>query len=153
MTDCLCLKTLEGHEYDIRSVFVKDNLIISCSYQIIKIWNIDSGKCLKTLKGHTSYVNSVFVKDNLIISGSDDGTIRIWDINSGSCLKSLECQTYYGWSLFVQNNLIISGSDDKTIKIIPISLFPGELGVFQQVIVSFNLAQHLEREILDYLGC
>ena len=54
-------------------------------------------------------------------------------------------------SVFVKDNLIISGSEDKTIRITPISLFPGELGVFQSTMNSFNLAHHLEREIRDYL--
>lgn len=71
-------KVLEGHKDCVRSIFVKDNLIISGSYDnTIRIWDIESCKCLKTLEGHKSLVFSVFVKDNLIISGLDDKTIRI----------------------------------------------------------------------------
>ena len=106
----------------------------------------------KILKGHTKNLISVLVKDNLIISGSLDKTIRIWDIDSGCCLKTLEGHRDYVKSIFVKDNLIISGSDDKTIRITPISLFPGELGVFQSTMNSFNLAHHLEREIRDYFG-
>ena len=63
-------KVLKGHTNYIMSVFVKDNIIISCSCdKTIKIWDIDTGVCLKTLEGHTNIVTSVFVKDNLIISG------------------------------------------------------------------------------------
>lgn len=78
-----CLKTLEGHNDCVTSVYlVKDNLIISGSWDYtIKIWNINSGDCLKTLEGHTNWIRSVFVHDNLIISGSDDGTIRITPIS------------------------------------------------------------------------
>ena len=55
-------------------------------------------------------------------------------------------------SVFVKDNLIISSSDDKTIKITPISLFPGELKVFKQVIDSYWLPRHIEREIMDYFS-
>ena len=105
----------------------------------------------KILEGHTKFVNSVIVKDNLIISGSGDKTIKIWDITSGLCLKTIECHRNIVMSvLAASDNLIISGSYDKTIKITPMSLFPGELPVFQQAMDNYNLAPHLEREILDY---
>ena len=76
-------KVLEGHIFNwVNSVFAKDNLIISGSYdRTITIWDIDSGSCLKTLKDHTGCVISVVAKDNLIISGSDDKTIRITPIS------------------------------------------------------------------------
>ena len=102
---------------------------------------------------HTNSVISVVVKDNLIISGSNDKTIRIWDINTGKCLKVLEGHTDSVWSVFVKDNLIISGSDDATIRITPISLFPGELEVFQSVIDEYWLARNLEQELLGYVGC
>ena len=145
-------KVLEGHIDYVNSVFAKDNLIISGSGdKTIKIWDINSGSCLKTLEGHTDWINSVFVKDNLAISCSWY-TIRIWDMYSGLCLKILKCHNSIE-SVFMKDNLIISGSWDKTISVTPVSLFPGELPVFQSVIDSYNLAPHLEREILDYLGC
>ena len=66
--------------------------------------------------------------------------------------KVLKGHTAYIYSVFVKDNLIISGSANKIIRVTPISLFPGELYVFRFVIDSFNLAPHLEREILDYFG-
>ena len=105
----------------------------------------------KVLEGNElGFVGSVFVKDNLIISGSTDNTIRIWDIDSGECIKTLEGHTTLVRSVFVKDNLIISGSTDKSIRITPISLFPGELFVFQSTMNSYNLAHHLECEIRDY---
>ena len=146
-------KVLEGHTKYVISVFVKDNLIISGSCDnTIKIWDIYTGNCIKTLEGHTHFVMSVFLKDNLIISGSCDNTIKIWDIISGTCLKTLKGHTNYVMSIFIKDNIIISGSDDNTIKITPISLFPGELEVFESVIDSYWLPRHIEREIMDYFS-
>ena len=151
-----CLKTLEGHTDNVNSVFVKDNLIISSSNdKTIKIWDINTGDCINTLKGHTSAVYSaVSVLDNLIISSSEDKTIRIWDINTGDCLKTLTDDTHCpnSNSVLAKDNLIISGSVSGTIRITPISLFPGELSVFQSVMDSYNLAHHLVREIHDYFA-
>ena len=95
-------KVLEGHTDCVNSVAIKDNLIISGSWdKTIRIWELDSGKCLKTLEGHTNFVRSVAIKYNLIISGSDDNTIRIWDIDSGVCLKTLEGHTYCVYSVAI----------------------------------------------------
>ena len=147
-------KVLEGHTNSVYSVFVKDNLIISGSWDhTIRIWDMNSWECLKVLEGHTDLIRTVFVKDNLIISGSWDHTIRIWDINTGDCLKVLEGHTNWIRTVFIKDNLIISGSDDNTIRITPIRLFPGELRVFQSVIDEYWLAINLEQELLGYFGC
>ena len=77
--------------------------------QIIKIWDITSGKCLNTLiTRHRGFITSIIPIDNdkKIISASDDGTcglnashlnpeeshkgtIKIWDVKSGKCLKTI----------------------------------------------------------------
>ena len=145
-------KVLEGHTSYVISVFVKDNLIISGSVDnTIRIWDMNTWECLKVLEGHTGCVISVYVKDNLIISSSSDKTIRIWDINTGECLKVLKGHTSVR-SVYVKDNLIISGSYDNTIRILPITLFPGELEMFQSVIDEYWLARNLEQELLGYFG-
>jgi WD40 repeat protein len=146
-------KVLKGHTNYVLSVFAKDNMIISGSYdKTIKIWDIDTGSCLKTLEGHTYSVRSVYVKDNLIVSGSWDNTIKIWDIDTGTCIKTLTGHTNGGLTVFVKDNLIISGSEDKSIRITPISLFPGELQIFEFVISKYKIITYLEQQILDYFG-
>ena len=145
-------KVLEGHTDWLRSVFVKDNLIISGSCdKTIKIWDINTGICLKTLEGHKDRVWTVFVKDNLIISGGCDNTIKIWDIDSGICLNTLEGHTKSVLSVYlVKDNLIINGSDDKTIRITPISLFPGELHLVKSIISKYNIPWIIKCEVMKY---
>ena len=143
-------KTLAGHTWSVLSVAIKDNLIISGSYDnTIKIWNINSGTCIKTLEGHIYSVNSVAIKDNLIISGSTDNTIKIWDISTGLCIKTLEGHTHWVYSVAIKDNLIISGSNDKTIRITPITLLPFELSKFESVINSYWLPEYLEQQLND----
>ena len=66
--------------------------------------------------------------------------------------KVLEGHKYSVNSVFVKDNLIISGSYDNTIRIIPITLFPGELEVFQSVIDEYWLARNLAQELRGYVG-
>ena len=57
-----CLKTLEGHSDDVRSVAFSPNgkMIVSGSRDdTVKLWSIVTGECLRTLKGHTNAVYSV----------------------------------------------------------------------------------------------
>lgn len=154
-----CIKKLVGHTATINSVVVKNNLIISGSDDTtIRIWDINSGECIKILEGHCGRVWLVYVIDNLIFSTSWDKLI-IWDLSKGICLKKLRIKsnkprcTNTILSLSVKNNLIICRDVDNDIKIIPISLFPGEFSVFQSIIGKYNLAPHLERDVLKYFGC
>lgn len=154
-----CIKKLVGHTATINSVVVKNNLIISGSDDTtIRIWDINSGECIKTLEGHGGRVWLIYVIDNLIFSTSWD-KLRIWDLSTGICLKKLRIKnnkprcTNTILSLFVKNNLIICRDVDNDIKIIPISLFPGEFCVFQSIIGKYNLAPHLERDVMKYFGC
>ncbi|MEE1001492.1 MAG: hypothetical protein U0L37_05995, partial [Bacteroidales bacterium] len=51
-----CLKTLEGHSWDVSSVAYSPDgtKIISGSWDDkIKIWDANTGQCLKTLEGHS----------------------------------------------------------------------------------------------------
>jgi WD40 repeat protein len=154
-----CIKKLVGHTATINSVVVQNNLIISGSDDTtIRIWDVNSGECIKTLEGHEGRVCLVYVIDNLIFSTSGD-KIRIWDLLTGICLKKLKIKsnkpmiTNTILSLSVKNNLIICRDVDNDIKIIPITLFPGEFSMFQSIIGKYNLATHLGRDVMNYLGC
>ena len=51
-TKFTCLKTLEGHSFDVNSVAYSPNgtkIISSSGDETIKIWNANTGQCLKTL--------------------------------------------------------------------------------------------------------
>jgi WD40 repeat protein len=57
--------------------------------QLVKVWDVASGKQLVTLRGHTGPVWDVaFTSDNQrLASASDDGTVKLWDLTLG--LESL----------------------------------------------------------------
>ena len=82
-TKFTCLKTLEGHSDNVKSVAYSPDgkkIVSGSNDGTIKIWDANTGQCLKTLKGHSGDVWSVaFSPDGTkIISGSWDDTIKIW---------------------------------------------------------------------------
>jgi WD40 repeat protein len=116
------IRTLEGHSSSINSIAItSDNskIVSGGGDNMIKVWDMDTGKLLNTLNGHSDSVRSVSItSDNSkIVSGSWDKTIKIWDLNTGKLLNTLEDNSVYSVAITSDNSKIVSGSWDKTIKI------------------------------------
>ncbi len=60
-------------------------------YNIIKLWDVKTGKEIRGLEGHSKAVSSIaFSPDGqMIASGSHDGTVKLWAIKTGKLLKTL----------------------------------------------------------------
>jgi WD40 repeat protein len=58
--------------------------------EVIKLWNVATGKKEVTLKGHTGMVYSVAWSPDgtKLATGSYDGTVKLWDAATGKCLKT-----------------------------------------------------------------
>ncbi len=57
-----CLKTIDGHTEQVRSVaFSPDGKILASGSndKMVKLWDVDTGKCLRSLSGHSDPVFSV----------------------------------------------------------------------------------------------
>ncbi|ETO12517.1 WD repeat-containing protein [Reticulomyxa filosa] len=59
---------------------------------IIRIWDVESGKELKQLEGDSDVVNDVkyFPDGQIILSCSSDKTIRLWNVKSGNQKQKIE---------------------------------------------------------------
>ena len=70
---------------------INENTIVSGSADnLLRIWDIKSGKVIQTLTGHSSEVFCVFmINENIIVSCSADFLLKIWDVTSGKEIKSL----------------------------------------------------------------
>lgn len=58
------------------------NKIATSSSELIKIWDLNSGKQVNELVGHTSNVGSLdWLDHNTLVSASDDNRLRFWNVN------------------------------------------------------------------------
>lgn len=124
----LCLKTLNGHDGAVNSVFFSHDsarLASASDDGTVKLWDTSSGRCQKTLEGHDDVVWSVdFSQDSTrLASASSDHTIRIWDTISGRRLKTLHGHNgAVGSVVFSHDSTrLATASWDNTVKIWDVS--------------------------------
>ena len=55
-----------------------------CSDNVVRIWDVNTGRLLDVLKGHTDEVGSVvFTSDGMeVVSGSADRMVKRWDVTA-----------------------------------------------------------------------
>jgi WD40 repeat protein/transposase-like protein/transcriptional regulator with XRE-family HTH domain len=120
-----CLKTLQGHDYGIRSVsFNPDGqtlATITGDNQVVRFWDVRTGRCLKVLQGYTDWVWSIrFSPDGrTLASGSHDRMVRLWDVQTGRCIQALNGHTNWVRSVRFSpdGQTLASSSDDQTIRL------------------------------------
>ena len=117
-----------GHILGINSVvFSPDGrYVLSGSYdEIVKLWEVSSGRLLRSFVGHTDRVLSVaFSADGrYVLSGSDDKTVKLWEVGTGKLIRTLEGHRSSVYSVAFSSNgrYILSGSWDNTVKIWKVS--------------------------------
>jgi len=88
---------------------------------IVRLWDLETGRCLRALTGHTGWVRAVAwsADERLALSGSDDTTVRVWEIETERCLRALRGHTgmvrAVAWS--ADECRFLSGSHDMTVRI------------------------------------
>ncbi len=82
---------------------------------IIRIYELKTGKYLKELKGHANSITTIITTDNKIISGDLDGIIKIWDIVSGKCLQTLIGHQNAIISLNIYKDCLVSQSQNEAV--------------------------------------
>ncbi len=87
-------RTLAGKGPAIRYVaFSPDGKTLASTHEnnVIKIWDVATGRHQRTLHGHTAAVyRNIFSSDGkILISGSRDSTVRLWNTTTWEEIKSL----------------------------------------------------------------
>lgn len=128
------LMTWQGDKESISSAAFNPNLSIFASVtgNIIKLWEVTTGKRLHTLKGHEDKVSSVVFspKGDMLVSGSMDSTIKLWKASTGELISTLGAKLFFNaghekavTSLAFTSNgkQLVSGGADKTVKVWEVS--------------------------------
>jgi len=118
------LRTFEGHESYVYSVCFSPNgryALSGSDDEILKLWDVETGKCLRTFEGHKESVKSVcFSPDGrYALSGSSDETLKLWNVKTGKCLRTFEGHTSGVNSVCFSpdGRYALSGSVDNTLKL------------------------------------
>lgn len=111
-----CYHTLKGHTKSIESIVVSPDgkTLISAGDELIRVWDIDSGKLIHILNGHLKPVTSLCLNEDgsILASGSRDKTVSLWRFPEGNLISNLSANTASVWSLAMSKNakLIASAS-------------------------------------------
>ncbi|KAM6317645.1 LOW QUALITY PROTEIN: F-box/WD repeat-containing protein 10-like [Podargus strigoides] len=106
------VKIFNGHCGTVTCLDLHEEQFVSgAKDQMVKVWNLESGKCLRTLR-HNSSVWVVKMDGTHIVSGSDRGLVKVWCADTGTLIKTLEghqgpvkCLSFDQWHL-------VTGSTD-----------------------------------------
>ena len=96
-------------------------LVLSGSYETIKLWDASSGRLLRLFTGHSSWVDTLaFSPDgSQIVSGSVDNSVKLWDAATGKLLRDL--RGHENWVRSVafspDGRKILSASTDRTARL------------------------------------
>jgi WD40 repeat protein len=142
------IRSLEGHAGPIWSVAVTPDraaspegsggggyqVVSGAEDQVIKVWELSSGRLVHSLAGHTGPVWSVAVTPDgrQVVSGSHDQTIKVWELDTGRLVRSLKGHTAAITSVAIipdrgreaspegsggSGRQVVSGALDKTVKV------------------------------------
>lgn len=111
-----CYHTLKDHTTSIESIVVSPDgkTLISAGDELIRVWDIDTGKLIHSLNGHLKPVTSLCLNEDgsILASGSRDKTVSLWRLPEGNLISNLSANTASVWSLAMTKNakLIASAS-------------------------------------------
>ena len=87
-TTLQCLRTLEGHEDNVRVLAYGGRYLFSGSWdKTIRVWDVETLECMRILEGHGEAVLALAVGETFLVSGSYDTTVRFWALDSLRCIR------------------------------------------------------------------
>jgi len=111
-----------GHASTVDSVaFSPDGKYALSGSDVVRLWNLESGKEIRSFIGHTDAVLSVaFSPDGMFaLSGSIDNTVRLWDVITGENIRTFigHKKEVFSVAFSPDGRFVLSGSRDKSLRI------------------------------------
>lgn len=116
----------QGHRADVRSMAVShdDQVLLSCSNGLLKLWNLKSGACIRSLESGYA-ISSVFLPPTHndttrqhVVVGTKSGMLEVYDLASSALVQSIQAHSGAIWSIDVRPDKggLVTGSADKDVK-------------------------------------
>ncbi len=89
-------------------------------FNLVKVWNVTTGKVVCTLTGHTGRVNRLVFgpEGKRLASAGEDRTVRVWDLTSGDAVLTLNDHRQRAQSVcFSRDGKRLATGDDSTVKV------------------------------------
>lgn len=91
------------------------------SDNMIKFWDLATGRLKLTLTGHISAVRALKIskKNTYLFSASEDKSVRCWDLNTNKCIRNYHghLSGVYALDIHPKLNLIASAGRDAVIRL------------------------------------
>lgn len=98
----------------------------SCDDQVIRLWDIQTGRCFHTLEGHQDSVWAMTFSDDgrRLASSSDDQTVKLWHVGKGICQKTFSGFNTQICSLALSPDLkhLATGGEEQIVQLWDINL-------------------------------
>lgn len=124
---------LSGHKKDIRGLLIKGDKLISFDPQVIKIWDLHSGKHLQDLSNHTwgtRIVSTLNAKEIVNISSYMQGELTVWNLDTGKARGVRGKSKVTLFTVLPNSTIAVIKERDKNI----IFIWNPQTGVFEKQI-------------------
>eukprot|EP01050_Picozoa_sp_SAG11_P004155 SAG11_NODE_258_length_11542_cov_35.970899_12_plen_173_part_00 len=90
-----------GHRNDVRSVGLSsdDEMLLSCSHDQVKIWNLRSQECIRTIGTGYALCGLFLPGDRQIVIGTKAGQLELYDLGSSSLMETIDAHAGAVWTL------------------------------------------------------
>ncbi|KAI8820199.1 WD40-repeat-containing domain protein [Fimicolochytrium jonesii] len=111
---------IPGHRSDVRTLALApdDELLLTGSSDMIKIWNVYSRQCLKTIESGYALCCEFLPGNNFVIIGTKTGELQLFDLARSAMIESIKAHDGPVWSLHMRADKkgFVTGSQDKDVK-------------------------------------
>jgi len=113
-------KFRHGHSSSVNTLVLNpnENIIISCSKDMIKVWDKATLACSKTMKMPITISSFSILSNSTCALGYDNNVIKVWDLKKRNYIHTFSGHTQRVTSIcLISEQLLASGSLDQTIRI------------------------------------
>lgn len=142
-------------------------LFASYAYNVIHLWDIESGKCIQAVNDNTFVQSIIFNPQGTLLASCSNTGIRLWDIESGKCIRHLNIAS--SSITFNKEGTLLTSCSDAGIRLWDVQTgqclasFKGNNSIFgphntliineKNIIKTWNLKNNWLDAILKNIDC